>query len=118
MTLTEIEKKILVLAMDRAASDGEIGLAALKLIELLRKRYPSGYELIKDLEQIRVETRVRYINETRPDPYSNFIIPFGKYRGRKIKDVPVDYLLWLLDNFDGLRDQTRTIIECYLDNNT
>ena len=116
MTLTEIEKKILILSMDSAATNGEAGTAAMKLMELFRKRYPSGYELIKDLEQIHVETRIQYRYESRPDPYSTFIMPFGKYRGKKLKDVPVDYLVWILDNFDGLRDTTRTIIECFLDN--
>jgi hypothetical protein len=118
MTLTEIEKKILVLAMDSAAENGEAGAAAMKLMELFRKRYSDGYALIKDLEQIRVETRVQYRYESRPDPYANFIMPFGKHRGRKLKDIPVDYLEWVLQNFDGLRDATRTVIESYLANDT
>lgn len=26
------------------------------------------------------------------------IMPYGKYKGRQIKDVPADYLLWLYYN--------------------
>lgn len=112
MKLTETEKKLLALAMDRSASDGEIGTAALKLIELLRRRYQSGYELIRDLEQISTVARVQWI--PRPDPYASFVMPFGKHRGRKLKDIPVDYLFWLLDNYDDLRESTRAVIENYL----
>lgn len=25
------------------------------------------------------------------------LMPFGKYKGRKMEDVPADYLLWLRD---------------------
>lgn len=113
MNLTPIEKKILVLAMDRSASDGEIGLAALKLIELLRRRYPSGHELIKDLEQIKFREEIRYVT-VQHDPYGNFIMPFGKHKGTKLKDVPIDYLLWILENYDGLRATTRAVIENFV----
>ena len=50
MKLTETEKKILILAMDTSASDGETAAAATKFIRSLRDRYKSGYELIKDLD--------------------------------------------------------------------
>lgn len=36
-------------------------------------------------------------------PKANFddvIMPFGKYRGRKLKDIPRDYLAWVHDNLD------------------
>ena len=113
MNLTDIEKKILVLAMDRSATSGEICLAALKLIELLRKRYASGHDLIKDLEQIKIREEVRFVT-VHHDPYGNFIMPFGKHKGQKLKDVPVDYLLWILENYDGLRASTRTVIENFV----
>jgi hypothetical protein len=47
MKLTETEKKCLILALDRAAGDGESSAAAASLIRLLRKRYPDGYALKK-----------------------------------------------------------------------
>ena len=30
------------------------------------------------------------------------LMPFGKYRGAKLADVPASYLLWLWDKEDGL----------------
>jgi hypothetical protein len=113
MNLTDIEKKILVLAMDRSANTGEVATAALKLIELLRRRYPSGHDLIKDLEQIKIREEVRFVNVDH-DPYGNFVMPFGKHRGQKLKDIPIDYLIWLLDNYDGLRETTRKVIENFV----
>lgn len=28
----------------------------------------------------------------------NSIMPFGKYKGEKLANVPADYLIWLYDN--------------------
>jgi uncharacterized protein (DUF3820 family) len=28
----------------------------------------------------------------------NDLMPWGKYKGKKMANVPADYLLWLLDN--------------------
>jgi uncharacterized protein (DUF3820 family) len=37
----------------------------------------------------------------------NSIMPFGKYKGEKLANVPPSYLLWLYENeraYGGLRD--------------
>ena len=34
----------------------------------------------------------------------NSAMPFGKYKGQKLKDVPAGYLLWLYDNFKCSKD--------------
>lgn len=39
-------------------------------------------------------------------------MPFGKYKGRKMEDVPADYLLWLRDQ--KCRDQQ---VSEYIENN-
>lgn len=39
-------------------------------------------------------------------------MPFGKYKGRKMKDVPADYLLWLRDQ----KCQNREVSE-YIEEN-
>lgn len=38
------------------------------------------------------------------------IMPYGKYEGRQIKDVPADYLLWLYYN-----DRASPAIEEYVE---
>jgi hypothetical protein len=50
MNLSDIEKKFLMLAMDKAAREPEMASAAKKFFQSMRKRYPSGVELIKALE--------------------------------------------------------------------
>jgi hypothetical protein len=52
MHFTEIEKKILLLAMDLSAPEGEVTAAAGRLLRLFRKRYRDGYELIDDLQSL------------------------------------------------------------------
>ena len=44
------------------------------------------------------------------------ILPFGKYRGRLIEDVPSSYLCWLLDNVHDLNSHLRTCIKLELAN--
>lgn len=39
-------------------------------------------------------------------------MPYGKYKGRQIKDVPADYLLWLYYN-----DRASPAIEEYVERN-
>ena len=46
MNLSEIETKLLMLAMDQAATEDEVAVAAKKFIKSLRTRFPSGVELI------------------------------------------------------------------------
>jgi len=48
MQFTDLETKCLMLAMDKNAPEGEVAAAAAKFIHSLRKRYPSGHELLKD----------------------------------------------------------------------
>ena len=41
-------------------------------------------------------------------------MPFGKYRGYRIEDIPEEYLLWLWDNIE-LREPLRTKVRRTLD---
>lgn len=41
----------------------------------------------------------------RPKVYvdpATYVFDFGKYNGKKIKDVPVTYIAWCMDNVDWL----------------
>ena len=42
-------------------------------------------------------------------------MPFGKYKGRELRDVPDSYLLWLLDNCEDISPTLREAIERHLD---
>ena len=111
MKLTDRERKLLILAFDRTATTGET-VAALRVVfrDWIRK-YSDGYALIEDLES--VEKTVSHDRESRR--YGEVVLGFGKYRGQALKDVPESYLLWVLDNFEGLWPQTRRAIERYLE---
>jgi hypothetical protein len=41
-------------------------------------------------------------------------MPFGKYRGRGLEQVPDDYLVWVLDNCRDLQPTLRHLIEVRL----
>ena len=115
MKLNEREKKLLILAFDSAAEVGEAMAAIRALIKAWISKYPDGYSLILDLEapeKVVMRERVVYRNES---PYGNFELNFGKHRGERLRDVPVSYLLWILENWDDLWPTTRRAIESYLD---
>ena len=38
-------------------------------------------------------------------------MPFGKHRGKALSEIPVDYLLWCLDNMTALSRHLRRAIE-------
>jgi DNA polymerase III alpha subunit (gram-positive type) len=38
------------------------------------------------------------------EPIKLATMPFGKYKGAKLEDVPLDYWMWALNNFDSLNE--------------
>jgi hypothetical protein len=115
MKLSDKEKKLLILAFDQAAEVGEVLGAIRSLAKVWVQKYPDGYALIKDLEapeKIVVQEKVVYQNQS---PYAEFSLSFGKHRGERLADVPVSYLLWILENFEDLWPATRKAIEGYME---
>ena len=41
----------------------------------------------------------------------NSLMPFGKYKGEKMANVPFDYLLWLYDNGKDYGEVRKYIID-------
>lgn len=113
MKLDPKERKLLLLAFDPAASPGETMNALRAVFRNWLLRYPDGHALVKDLESGGVLEKIVY-REAEP-PYGNVILRFGKHYGKPLQEVPVDYLLWCLDNFDDLWPATRRAIEKYLE---
>lgn len=37
-------------------------------------------------------------------------MPFGKHKGEDLADIPVDYLVWIEENCDWIRDDLREAI--------
>lgn len=92
MTLTELEKKIILLMMDPNATEGEQVNAATKLMLLFRHRFQDGHELVKDLESLPE----RKAKQSYQDLWKDFIFPFGKHKGKKLSEIPTNYLVWAL----------------------
>jgi hypothetical protein len=116
MKLEPRERKLLLLDFDPAATPDE-ALAALRV--LFRGwlfRYPDGHSLCRALE----EGKTPHTGRTTPSnqsysPYAYIVLGFGKHRGKCLKDIPPDYLIWIVHNFEDLWPETRKAIERYLD---
>ena len=108
MKLTDRQRKLLILAFDPAATAGEAVNALRVIFRDWINTYRDGHELVKDLE---TETIVR---QKKENPYGDFVLSFGRHKGKPLKEIPVSYLLWTLDNFEDLWPQTRRAIERYL----
>jgi Putative quorum-sensing-regulated virulence factor len=115
MSLPPKAQKLILLMMDGAAAPNEQEIAARKLADCLRKHYVDGFELLADWNRGRA-TAPPPPPPPKPSgesPYARFIIPFGMHKGKPLKEVPTEYLLWVLD-WQDLFPRTRTAIEKYL----
>lgn len=164
MTLTELQKKLIILALDKSAKDGEIATASVKLILSLRKDY-DGHSFLKALEnaprasnghsdQYHEEDKARAYKEgyaqgkwdaesverakrterernnarksyhakrtetfgQAPDPSGDFVMKFGKHTGKKLREIPLEYSVWLTSI--DLTPETRRAVETWLNANS
>jgi hypothetical protein len=88
ITLTPLETKLLHLVLNGAATPGEIGTGATKLVESLRKRGVSAAEI----EDTLGRAVPRY---TRPD-YGLIACPFKKHKGELARDIDPHYLEYMI----------------------
>ena len=89
---TEIECKLIALALDKAAHPGEIDNSAVMLLRSLRNRGVTSEELIGGLGNGRSGPPIY----SRPD-FGTCVFPWGKHKGEQLKDISPSYLLWALD---------------------
>jgi hypothetical protein len=111
LQLSERETKFALLALDPAASEGEIQNCSISLIRSLRRRYRDGHALLRDLAQPATPPPPAV---TTYNPYANTRMPFGKHRGKRLCEIDVPYLLWLLSNCRKLDPHLRAAIRTYL----
>jgi hypothetical protein len=115
MPLSSKAQKLILLLMDGAALPNEQDIAVRKLTECLRHDYPDGYALLADWN--KNQTSAPPPSSPGPpgeSPYGRFVLRFGMHKGEMLKDVPVDYLLHILD-WPDIWPQTRTAIQKYLE---
>jgi hypothetical protein len=106
-SLTEVEAKLLRLALDRAARGGEIETSAIKLIESWRRR------------GLLAETLLAPSAAQHPPSRSAFspgdvLMPFGKCRGLPLRRVKTHYLRWVLENCEDLQPELERAIRAVL----
>jgi len=101
--LTNIERNLLVLALDKAAQPGEVDNAAVLFIRKLRKRSVNVYDLLPLIEK-KYKTNATFDGET---------MPFGKYKNEKIINIAKNdqqYCRWLLSNCKNITVQLHDAI--------
>jgi hypothetical protein len=86
--LTELEQKLVRLALDPAAQPGEIQACAIKLVAVWRKRGLTADEIFGVGSALAAQYWA-------PD-YGLCTMTFGKHKGKQFKDIPPSYFRWLL----------------------
>ena len=99
--LTDVEMKLLRLALDKGAYDGEVETACIMLIHKLRSRNAKAEDLFSPKRYTNTdfftEHRKQYdnfddIDEKDIMPYGDNIMTFGKHKDLMLKEIPIPYL--------------------------
>jgi hypothetical protein len=108
MKLLPKERKLLLLATNGAAHPGEARNAAAAFVFSLKTRFGDGYNVLAKLEAHAESNHLSGVD------YGHTILPFGKFRGSQIANVPPTYLIWVLENCDDLNQPLRKAISRFL----
>lgn len=125
-------RKLLTLALNASASEGEWQAAAIKFVGKLRKdgvnpedvsvgsTSPYGgfdfgnfYAEAQRRQAARAQAQAydspysrarqdRYTPPPQSDSYSSFRMPFGKHKGVPLSDIPPQYLTWVSKWLEGI----------------
>ena len=111
VAFTEVEAKLLRLALCDAAGTGEIDGAARALIASWRKRGLLAHEL---LDAVSAEPVV--VERWRTPAFSagDFVMPFGKCRGIPLRSIKRAYLHWVLSNCEDIQPELKRAINAVL----
>lgn len=104
------QEKLLVLAMDPGAQPGEAVNAAAAFFRSLKSKYSDGHALLDVLKGSATPNRPSICVAN----YGLVTLPIGKYKGRQLRTIPVDYLLWMVRDCDCLTDAMREAIKRFL----
>lgn len=109
--LTELEQKLLALALDHAAQPGEWATAAMKLIQSLRERGVDGHGGIKRrMDPSEPESKFKVPQEQMEWPGS-IVLTFGKYKGKKLAEIDPGYMRWYTQNCDDGTGRNSDLIQ-------
>lgn len=88
-TLSQQSQKLLRLALNNAAAEGEWRTAAIKFISALRDNSVDADDLIHGC---------RPAKKPKNPPY---FMPFGQYKGVSLAKIPTEYLVWIVAKIVG-----------------
>ena len=101
--LSDVEMKLLRLALDKGAYEGESDTAAVMFVRKLRERGVRADELFGNA------------SSTAVTEYGNVKMTFGKYKNEMLKDIPISYLVWAFNNCVNMNAALRTAISKFLE---
>jgi hypothetical protein len=120
MNLDDKDRKLIILAMDPGVAPGERAAALDALFRRFGSKYGDGYELIKNIEAQSATAQL-------PTPSADIVqwmrqravaggvvLRFGKYKGRALREIPIDYLFWLFTDCNWLNPSTRKAISIFI----
>jgi hypothetical protein len=90
--LTELERKLLRLALCSSAQGGEVTTSAYKLIESLRTRGVESSTIENALEGNQQGTEIA-ARMSKPD-WGLTVMPWGKHKNELFMDIQPSYLRW------------------------
>jgi hypothetical protein len=95
MKLTALQQKMIMVALDPGIPDGEVDAAAGAFIKALRKEYRDGHQFLQALSKGSGAS-------LSPAPregvnYGDVELTFGKYKGKRIKEVDAGWVMKALD---------------------
>ena len=106
---TELEQKLLRLALCPAAKPGEVENATRALVSSWRARGLKAEILLGTHNKEPLAQRSKGI-----DP-GDVPMPFGKYHGRPLRYIKRQYLRWVLQNCDHIQPALATAIRAVLE---
>ena len=106
--LTEIEMKLLTLALDKGAYEGEAENAAVMFVRKLRERNVK-------VDDLFVQNQQQPPQNTAVSKYGDEKMTFGKHRGEMIKNVPLNYLIWAINNCANMDSKLRLAIHKFIE---
>jgi hypothetical protein len=112
--LTSVEMKLLTLALDKGAYNGEAENATIMLIRKLRNRNVNADELFRQTSSAYNSTRAEYSNRNTVTEYGDTVMTFGKYKSKPIKEIPINYLTWAYNNCRNMKENLRYAIHKYI----
>ena len=104
---TPVEQKLIRLGLDPAGHQGEIDVCASKLFGSLRRRGVNAERIIAAHAQALWAARELSAARGR-------VMTFGKYRGKTVGELPLDYIRWALRKCDNLPYNVRRAMRIVL----